>query len=100
LYVRQTGDVAATGYDVAALQREQGDWQHQNDELRASVAQLESIERVGSGAQRLGLGPPRHLLYVHSTPLAAPPAPTPATDETPTSSSPMLEQARRVLGLP
>jgi hypothetical protein len=101
LYVRQTGDVAATGYDVAALQRQRSNWQRQNDELRANVAQLESIERVSMAAQAKGLAPPRHQIYVHATPIARPPAPPAASEETPTPpSSPAFEQAHRVIGLP
>jgi hypothetical protein len=101
LYVRQTGDVAATGYDVASLQRNQSDWERRNDQLRADIAQLESLDRIGTAAsQRLGMGPPRHQLFVRATPVVPPPAPTPVVDAPAQPPSPILGEVRRVLGLP
>ncbi len=100
MYVRQTGDVAATGYDGANLQTERNDWQRRNDQLQANVAQLESIDRVGQVAsQRLNMGPPRHEIYVKATPVAVPPVPTVVASPPTQPGSPLIEAVQRLFGL-
>ena len=101
LYVRQTGDLAATGYDVANLQRETVDWQRRNDQLRVDAAQLEAVDRVGRAAsQRLGMGPPRQTVFVRSTPIRVPAFATPAIATVNDPESPILRVAQQWLGLP
>jgi hypothetical protein len=101
LYVRQTGDLAATGYDVANLQRETVDWQRRNDQLRVDAAQLEAVDRVGRAAsQRLGMGPPHQIVFVRSTPIRVPALATPVATTASDPESPILSEARQWLGLP
>ena len=100
MYVRQTGDVAATGYDVANLQTERNDWQRRNDQLQVNVAQLESIDRVGQVAsQRLNMGPPHHEIYVKSTPVSVPLVPTVVASQPTQPGLPLIQAVRRLLGL-
>lgn len=84
LYVRQTDDLATTGYDVAALQGEESQWAMRNEQLRLQIAQLSSLDRVDQVAStRLGMGPPRRVIYVVATPVALPTITSPAAASTP-----------------
>lgn len=82
LYLSQTSDLAATSYDVAALQDEKSVWEMRNEQLRLQISELQSLDRVDHEAStRLGMGPPTHVVYVAApaqsiaipTPTATPP---------------------------
>lgn len=82
LYLNQTSDVAATGYDIADLQAQQQMLSMQNEQLRLQIAQLESLDRIDREATtRLHMGPPGHVVYV---PASAAAIPTPLAVPTPT----------------
>jgi cell division protein FtsL len=102
LYVRQTADLASTGYDVAELQDEATQWQMRNDQLRLQVADLSSLDRVDQiASSRLGMGPPDRVVYVVATPIALPTPPTIADAPTATSdNSPLGQLLRHVLPSP
>ncbi|MGH2459879.1 MAG: septum formation initiator family protein [Chloroflexota bacterium] len=86
LYLNQTSDVAATGYDIADLQAQQGALTMRNEQLRLEVAQLESLDRVDREATaRLHMGPPRQVVYATAAVVAIP-SPTPLA--TPSQSGP------------
>ena len=86
LYLSQTSDLAATSYDVAALQNDKSVWEMRNQELRLQIAELQSLDHVDQVASsRLHMGPPSRVVYVKASaqPVvvdAPSPAATPATD--------------------
>lgn len=89
LYLNQTSDVAATGYDIADLQAQQQMLSMQNEQLRLQIAQLESLDRIDREATtRLHMGPPEHVVYVSASAAAIPNPP--ATPTRPHVNSPSL----------
>jgi hypothetical protein len=96
LYVRQSDDLAATGYDVANLQQSSRDWQRRNEQLQVDVARLQAVDQVAQlASQRLSMGPPRHTLFVRSTPISVPAFATPTASDA-TDSEPLIHRDTRL----
>jgi len=89
LYLSQTSDLAATSYDVAALQNEKSVWDMRNQQLRLQIAELESLDHVDQiASSRLHMGPPAKVVYVNAPPQAVSVAtPTPSVTPVPGSLS-------------
>lgn len=83
LYLSQTSDLAATSYDVAALQDKKSVWEMRNEQLRLQIDELQSLDRVDQSAStRLNMGPPTHVVYV-TAPTQPIVIPTPVPSPTP-----------------
>lgn len=81
VYLSQTSDIAASGYDIASLQAQREVLEMQNEQLRFQVAQLQSLDRIDREASsRLHMGPPEREIFISAPPVevATPrPSPTP-----------------------
>lgn len=98
VYLNQTSDLAATSYDVAALQDEKTVWEMRNEQLRLQIAELQSLDRVDQSAStRLGMGPPSHVVYVNAPPQPVM-VPTPTEAPAPTSAPISTSSIRELLG--
>ncbi len=100
-YLRLTGDLASTGYDVAELDREKGQWQARNEQAALDVARLESLDRVAKVAtERLKMGPAQREMYVKASTIVVPPAPTAIATPSPADDSILGSSLRQLLGAP
>jgi cell division protein FtsL len=100
-YVNQTSSLAAAGYDVAVLDGEKKLWLLRNEQLRLEVAKLEALDRIDQIAStKLGMGPPRHQVFVNAPASSLPPfSPSPPA-ATPTPESGILESIQKLTGRP
>ena len=99
LYLNQTSGLAATSYDVAALQDDKKLWEMRNEQLRLEVSQLESLDRIDRlAASRLGMGPPQHQVYINAPASTAPPTVIISAPAAPTHQSSVLWIIQQLIG--
>ncbi len=81
LYIAQTSGVATTGYDLQSLEGQRQLWLARNEQARARVAVLESLDRVETEAMtRLQMVAPKGIIFVAvagPTGVSSTPAPPP-----------------------
>lgn len=66
LYLTQASTVATIGYDIKRLEQDEAQLEIRNEQLRFTIAQLQSLDRVEKeAAARLRMGPPAKLLFVN-----------------------------------
>jgi len=65
LYISQASGVATTGYDIQTLEAQRQQWLARNEQARARIAALESLDRVEVEARmRLQMSAPKGILFV------------------------------------
>ncbi|MCL5958866.1 MAG: hypothetical protein M1358_06025 [Chloroflexi bacterium] len=66
LYLNQASTVATTGYDIKKLEEDKARWEMRNEQLRLTLEQLRSLDRVEREASsRLKMGPPTKVLFLN-----------------------------------
>ncbi len=69
LYLRFATSIAATGYDMHALDARREELRRENQLLELQLQRLDAPARVEAAAQRLGLVKAARTLYLNSGPL-------------------------------
>ena len=64
LYLSQANSMAASGYDIAKLERQTEELKAQNQQLQVEASKLQSIENVEAGVKNSGMVPISQIDYV------------------------------------
>jgi hypothetical protein len=68
ILLMQSGYITSSGYRLNQLERTRADWERQNQQLAAEVAQLRSLERADTEARsRWKMEPAASVLYLDLT---------------------------------
>ncbi len=92
-YLTQTSELTTTGYSIQDLTSQENDWKLRNQQLSLEVDKARSLATVEAEAtKRLGMIPPKNVVYLQVTPQDLSRRATPASRGE-ASSVPSLEKA-------
>lgn len=67
LYLAQASGVATTGYDIQSLEIQRRQWEAKNEQVRARIAALESLDRIEHEAKsRLRMTDPARVVFIQA----------------------------------